>query len=120
DNVSAIIKAKKMGEILSETDITKIKKQIQKSIKSKLKNVSVSTAIIIKDELSFMLEFDYPLEKKDNPLVAGHEYTIDFDAYKASNHANLFCTDFRQVLVERGYEKTKQDRLYGFKHGHLL
>lgn len=65
DNVSAIIKAKKMGETLSETDITKIKKQIQKSIKSKLKNISVSTAIIIKDELSFMLEFDYPLEKKD-------------------------------------------------------
>lgn len=120
DNVSAIIKTKKMGEILSEADITKIKKQIQKSIKSKLKNISVSTAIIIKDELSFMSEFDYPLEKKDNPLVAGHEYTIDFDIYKKSNHSNLFCADFRQVLIERGYEKTKQDRLYGFKCGHLL
>jgi len=120
DNVAAIIKAKNMGEVLSETDITNIKKQIQRSIKTKLKNISVSTAIIIKDELSFMLDFDYPLEKKDNPLVAGHEYTIDFEAYKASNHSSLFCADFRRVLVERGYEKTKQDRLYGFKYGHLL
>lgn len=120
DNVSAIIKAKKMGEILSEDDISRIKKQIKKSIQSKLKEISISTAIIIKDELSFMLDFNYPLEKKDNPLVAGHEYTIDFINYRNSNHTNLFCTDFRKALEKRGYEQTKQNRIYGFKYGHLL
>ena len=118
-NVAAIKETKKMGELLSESDIMQIKKQIQRGIKSQLKNVNVSTAIILKDELSFMQEFDYPLDKENN-LVAGHEYAIGFEDYKNSNHKNLFCINFKQKLVDQGYEKTKQERLYGFKYGHLL
>lgn len=111
---------KKYPEKLTEADIDKIKAKISKEIKKSIKNVSVTKAIIIKNELSFMKQFEYPLTPNNDTEIRDHEFEIDFEEYKKANREKLFCIDLGKKLSEMNIDKSDRDRLYGFKSGHLL
>ena len=119
-DVQVLVNSKKMHEVLTEENIEYLKNQIKRRIKSGLQGIKVGKAIIIKDELSFMQEFNYPLVHNPNESIKEHQYIINFENYKKANHEKLFTVNFREELLSRGFDESKQKRIYGFKFGHLL
>ena len=119
-DLDVFLSNKKYPEKLTEPDIDKIKAKISKEIKKYIKNISVTKAIIIKNELSFMRQFEYPLTPNNDTEIRDHEFEIDFDEYKKANREKLFCIDLDKKLSEMNIDKSDRARLYGFKSGHLL
>lgn len=99
-DLDGFLKSKNYPEKLTETEIDKIKVKISKEIKKHLKNITVTKAIIIKNELSFMRQFAYPLTKNNDIEIKDHEFEIDLAAYKKANREKLFCVD-----LEKNYLK---------------
>ena len=119
-DVQVLVSTKGMKEVMSEADVVFLKKQIKESIKKGLQGIKVRKAIIIKDELSFMQEFNYPLVRNPAESIKEHPYVISFKEYEKTNHERLFCINFKEELKSRGFDDSKQKRIYGFKFGHLL
>lgn len=119
-DVQVLVNTKGMHEVLSQENVDFLKNQIKKRIKSGLQGIKVEKAIIIKDELSFMQEFKYPLTLNPEESIKEHQYVISFEDYKKANHEKLFFVDFKEELKARRFDESKQKRIYGFKFGHLL
>jgi len=115
DAIDPLLEKKKIGEKWNEQQIDTIKNYIKRNISKQLKNINAQNAIIIKEELSFMSNNGYPLEKDANNI-----YYILADAYKKTNREKVFSIDFRERLKERYNEETEINRFYGFKRGHII
>lgn len=104
----------KISEIWDDNSIRLIKSFISKKIGSALDDMKIESAIIIKDELTFMLDLGYPLKHSDGQLgLSQHEY-------KESNRKLLFQIDYRSKLTQTCTDDATIRRLYGFKYGHIL
>lgn len=114
-DVRAFIENESISEIWDSNTIEKIKIYIRGKIGSALDGVTVGRAFILKDELHFMRETGYRLVLKEGHLSLTHR------SYKLENRNHLFSVDYRSKLasLNKGDESII-NRLYGFKHGHIV
>lgn len=93
-----------------------IKEHIKETVSKIFGDYKAHTAIIIKDELTFMERMGYPL------LSDGQNCKIEFYEYCESNKAILFNKDFEKKVDERFWylDENKRKKYYGYREGHLI
>ena len=115
ENIEKYITDKGIGEIWNELEIESIKNYVLSKIKS-AKKLKITTAIIIKSELSFMTDVvKYNLRIDEN-----NELCLSLDEYKNDNRSLLFCRDFKSYLNGKYDNESTINRYYGFKYGHII
>lgn len=114
NDVSDYIKKHSIGEIWTKEDISSIKKHIKELISPSLKNIEANKAIIIKNELEFMMSNGYHLRQ-----INGYN-CIEFNEYKKDNRNSLFNVDYLSLVEKNASSQGEIKRKYGFKLGHII
>ena len=114
DDITMFLDKRDISEIWNENTIDLIKAYINGKIESRLHDVNVEMAIIIKDEETFMRQMGYPLKQQNGGLW------LTIDEYKKANRDVMFTVDYAQMLEEEFNDSSIVKRLYGFKNGHII
>ena len=114
NKVSEFIRDNEISEIWDKKAISLIKTYIKESLGNELHLEKVDSAIILKDELTFMKDNAYPL------VYEGGQYIIAFDEYCDHNREYLFSTNYYNQLSETYNDEAIVKYYYGFKVGHII
>ena len=114
DDIKKFVKQEEYPEIWNDSIISNIKSHVSQKIGNALDGISITTAIIIKDELDFMQKMGYPLKHQDGQL------SLTRRSYRTANHEKLFKVDFKSKLSEQNSDESAVKRLYAFRYGHII
>ena len=100
--------------VWTDAHLAQIREFVRARIGDQLKGISISNAIIIKDELRFMRDTGYPL------MLDGSQYYMSQRAYKNANRRLLFFKDYEGLMASQHEDESTVHRLSGFRYGHAL
>ena len=123
NDIKEYLSKNNIQEKWTDQDIKSITDYIKKNIDKKtvcsnsgykLSKIKADKVVIIKNELDFMEQLGYELSDIDGRKC------IEIDRYRDNNSNILFKRDFKKYVNDTFEERSKANRFYGFKNGHIL